>query len=379
MNQKPQTRPTHAQIDLEAIRHNVRFVRQCIGESPVIMAIIKSDGYGHGMLEVGKAALEAGATAIGVATSDEALSLRETKEFQTIPLLVVGPTLPSEANLLQEANIAISIGSNDLLLHHLKLGRKLNKAPMLHLQMDTGIGRDGFRHDDFSFLDHCSGNEKAFEGLWMHFAVADSITEDDIAFTNLQCDRFDLAIAATKKAGFNPITHAANSGAIIRHPRAHYQMVRPGLMIYGMEPAGDETLVPELKQALSFKSALSAIKTMEPGDTVSYGRTFEVTTRHPIGIIPLGYGDGYLWRFANKGIVLVNGKRVPIAGRVCMDQFMVDLSDVPKAKVGDEVVIYGQQKNERMSLEEAARIVGTINYELTCSLTNRVPRLYINK
>lgn len=375
MSPEVSSRPTIAIVDLEAVRENIRLVRRRVGENRRIMAVVKSDGYGHGMLPVARAARQTGAQVIGVATADEAFCLRALPEFAEFPMMVVGPTLGSEARAIQEANLSVSVGENSLLRDHLREAKRLNKPAKIHIQTDTGITRDGYRFDKNAYLEEVAGNEAHIEGLWTHFAVSDSLSDEDMAFTDLQCDRFDGVVEVCRKAGLNLTVHAANSGAVLRHPRAHYDMVRPGLMIYGMEPSGDETQTPELRQALTLKSRLAVVKEVEPGDTISYGRLYRVPNRRRIGIIPAGYGDGYMVAFSTKGSVLVRGKRAPIRGRVCMDQFMVDLDEIPEAQIGDEVVIYGSQGSERICIEEAARVAGTIPYELTCSLTMRVPRI----
>lgn len=373
------SRPTVAVVDLEAVRANVRLVREKIGPGRTIMAVVKSDAYGHGVIPVARACLDAGAMALGVATTDEALCLRETKGFRDLSIMVMGPTLESEVEALQNAELDFSVGGNDLLKAHLEYARRRGKPARIHVQIDTGISRDGFRHDDFSFLNEFHGAEGCLRGIWTHFAAADSVAAEDVEFTELQCHRLEEAVKQTKGAGFSPIVHAANSGAVLRHPRAHYDLVRPGLMLYGLEPSGDETLTPQLRQALTLKSRIATIKTMQPGDTISYGRRFTIPSERPIGVIPLGYGDGMhrlLWAGAE---VVVRGKRAPIRGVICMDQFMIDLSEVPEAETGDEVVIYGCQNDAGIPIEEAARIAQTIPYELTCALTPRVPRVYRQK
>ncbi len=374
-DQRVGSRPTVAVVDLGAVRHNIRLAARMAAGAEV-MAVVKSDGYGHGMIPVARAALEAGATQLGVATADEALCLRQTEGFRDVPILVMAPTLATEAEALQAADIAVSVGSRELLHEHLRTAHHHNRRPRLHPQYDTGISRDGFRFDDHRWLEDAAHASDAIEGIWTHFAVADGTSDSDREFTNLQIDRFEKALAFAQKAFPDARPHAANSGAVMRHPRAVYTLVRPGIMIYGIEPAGELALAGELRQALSLRSRLAAVKTLEPGDTISYARLYAVPTRRRIGIVPAGYGDGYMVAMSNKAEVLVRGRRVPVRGRVCMDQFMVDLSGVPEAEVGDEVVLYGRQGDEFLSLEEAATVAGTIPYELVCGLTPRVPRVY---
>ena len=372
----PGLRPSWAEIDLGAIRHNIRAIAGVIGPERRVMAVVKSDAYGHGMVPVAKASLEAGAVAFGVATSDEGLTLRETAGFEKVPILVMAPTTESEIEAMQRADLAFAVGSVALLRAHLRVARKRGQAARVHMQLDTGIGRDGVRYDDFEFLNVLSAEDATLEGLFTHFAVADGLTPDEIAFTQLQFSRFQEGVQRVREAGHRPVTHCANSGAILRHREMLCDMVRPGMMTYGVDPAGFVKAAMDLRPALSFKSRLAAVKWMEPGDTVSYGRLWTVPTRRRIGIVPVGYGDGYIRSLSNKGTVLVRGQRVPIRGRVCMDQFMVDLHDVPDAELNDEVVLYGEQQGARLTLEEVAETAGTIPYELGCILTRRVPRAY---
>lgn len=372
-------RPTIAQIDLSAVRHNIAFIRERIIAGCMVMAVVKSDAYGHGMIPVARCALQAGARALGVATSDEALTLRDVGGFETTPILVMGPTTPDEAEALQKADIGVAIGTNAQLRHHLRVARRLGRHARLHIQIDTGMGREGYRYDDLSFLDEVNGNEASIEGLFTHFSVADGIERDEVEFTNLQCSRFDVVRAAAIRASLDVICHAANSGAILRHPRAHYDMVRPGIMMYGCEPNDMPHLCQELHQVMSLRSRIVTIRSMQTGDTISYGRRYVMPSDGPIGIVPIGYGDGYPRDLSNKGHVLVRGVRVPIRGTVCMDQIMIDLQDVPDAAVGDEVVLYGMQDGGEISIEDVARETGTISYEITCRVTRRVPRVYTDR
>ncbi|HMZ52363.1 MAG TPA: alanine racemase, partial [Candidatus Sumerlaeota bacterium] len=200
----------------------------------------------------------------------------------------------------------------------------------------------------------------------------------EIAFTNLQCDRFDAVVARARAEGLTPVIHAANSGAVLRHPRAHYDMVRPGIMLYGAEPADQPQLCPDLMPVATLHSEIGSIKVVQPGDSISYGRQYTAQREERIAVLPIGYGDGYPRKFSNQFHVLIHGRRVPIRGRVCMDQIMVDVTGIPDAQIGDDVVLYGRQGEAEIRLEEAAKVSGTISYELTCILTQRLPRVYTN-
>lgn len=370
-------RPTWAEVDLDAFRHNVRLVRQLTGSKPRIMAVVKSNAYGHGVFPCARAAVEAGAEWLGVATTDEALELRETRGFDLIPILVMAPTLEEEAEALQRADVAVSVGSIELLRTHITVAERHGNAARIHVQLDTGIGRDGFRYDDMSWLEELHGKERHLEGIFTHFTSSDSMEEEDVAYTKLQIARFSDALGSAREAGLSAIAHAANSGAIVNHPNSFFDMVRPGIMLYGCNPNGVWPPSVPLRHVLKLRSRIAALRQMEAGDHISYGRRYTLAKAGPIGVVPVGYGDGYLRAFGNLGEVLVRGHRVPIRGRVCMDQFMIDLSEVPDAQLGDEVVIYGRQGEGIMPIEEAAAKVGTITYELSCSLTPRVPRRYV--
>ncbi|CAN5339716.1 alanine racemase [soil metagenome] len=372
----PFHRPSWAEVSYSAIRHNLAYIREKIGPKPTIMAVVKSNAYGHGDVEIARVSLEAGATSLGVATTDEALKLRHNSEFANTQILVMAPTTEEEIATLQDNRIDVAIGSVELLRKHLAYAARTGRKARLHPQVDTGIGRDGFRHGDFTFLSEFAGVEESLQGIFTHFAVSDEGASDHVAFTHLQQQRFESAVAAARKINPRLIAHSSNSGAIIAHPETYGDMVRPGIMLYGADPTPG-IASGSLRQVIALKSRIAVIKEMEAGDTVSYGRLYEIPSRRRIGIIPIGYGDGYPRSLSQKGSVLVHGKRAPIRGRVCMDQIMVDLHDIPTAQEGDEVVLYGAQGADRISLEEAAALAGTIPYELTCQLTARIPRVYV--
>lgn len=369
---------SYVEVNLAAFRHNVGIARSRVGAAVKLMAVVKSNAYGHGVLPCARAAMQAGADALGVATAAEALELRNLVEFAKTPILVMAPTTPDEARELQNADVAVAIGGMELLAAHLKIAAERGKAARLHIQIDTGIGRDGFRFDDLSWLDVAVKHRGHVEGLFQHFAVADGISADEIAFTNLQCDRFDAVVARARAEGLMPVIHAANSGAVLRHPRAHYDMVRPGIMLYGAEPADQPQLCPDLMPVATLHSEIGSIKVVQPGDSISYGRQYTAQREERIAVLPIGYGDGYPRKFSNQFHVLIHGRRVPIRGRVCMDQIMVDVTGIPDAQIGDDVVLYGRQGEAEIRLEEAAKVSGTISYELTCILTQRLPRVYTN-
>ncbi|MCB2154315.1 alanine racemase [bacterium] len=373
----PTIRPTRAVVDLAAIRHNLEFIRRRIGSRCGIMAVVKADGYGHGMVDVAREAARWGVQGIAVATVDEALTLRESKGLEEMPILVAGPSFPDDADLLQRAGISVTIGTIELLRQHLAIARRRGVAPRLHLKVDTGMGRYGFRPDRLTFLDLFGPMPQALEGLMTHFSVSDSLNQDDVDYTISQRQRFEFVARRVHKFGFRPVVHAANSGAVLHHEESHYELVRPGVLLYGAHPDPSAGGLP-LKQAMTLATRIVAIHDRPAGASISYGRRYVMPEHGRLGILPIGYGDGLPRCYGDGGQVLIRGRRVPIVGRVCMDQTIVDLSKLPEGRVGDEVVLYGSQGGERISLEEVARIARTIPYEITCQLGGRVPRIVID-
>jgi len=373
----PGRRPSEAVIDLAAFRHNLNEVRYRVGKKVGIMSVIKANAYGHGMVELGREAIRWGVQAIGVATVDEALSLRETAGFQKTTILVMGPSFIEDAELLQDADISVTVGTLPLLRTHLALGRRRKILPRLHLKVDTGMGRYGFRPDNITFLDLFADQPDALEGLMTHFAVSDETDRESIDYTLFQRDRFNRVIQRVTRAGLRPIYHAANSGAVLNHPDCHYEICRPGMMLYGANPDPHGETLP-LKQVMELKSRIVSINPQPKGASISYGCTFKMPEDGQVGLLPIGYGDGVPRSLSNQGHVLHNGKRIPIIGRVCMDQILINLTNVPEARVGDEVVFYGHQGKERISLEEVAIQHDSIPYEITSQVSRRIPRRYID-
>ena len=374
----PGHRPTRAVVDLAAWRHNLQAVKNRIGPDSGQFAIVKADAYGHGMVQLAREAVRWGVQALGVATADEALCLRETAGLETIPILVMGPTYPEDAEALVKAHVAAAIGTLPLLREHLRVGRELGITPSIHLKVDTGMGRYGFKPEALTFLDLFAAMPEALEGLMTHFSVSDERNKESTAYTKWQLERFLAVRDRLVKAGLKPICHAANSGATLYHPDAYLDIVRPGIMTYGANPEPADGIVDDLEPVMTLASEVIVIHEHDKGDDISYGRTFTMPRDGRVGILPLGYGDGWFRLLSNQAEVLVRGRRAPIIGRVCMDQTMIDLTEVPEARPGDEGVLVGRQGDERISLEELAVKAKTIPYEITCHLTPRVPRVHID-
>lgn len=363
---------TWVEVDLQAIRDNVRWVVEQSGVA--VMAIVKADGYGHGSVAVARAALQGGATWLGVARLEEALELRQAG-FQT-PILLLGYLSKAQMEYAIQSDLAITVWTAEqieALEHH---SSRLGRKAQVHLKIDSGMGRIGVLPQDAQTLAHQLAHSKhlLWEGVFTHFARAD---ENDPTATNQQLERFRFALEQMR-AYFPPTLriHAANSAATLTRQDALFDMVRLGIAMYGLHPSPTCPLPPSFKPALSWKTVLSHVKSVPPGEGISYGHIYTTRTTERIGTLPVGYADGFRRWQGNR--VLIRGKKVPVIGRVCMDQSMVLLEEVPEAQAGDEVVIIGKQGEQQITAEEVASIWGTINYEVVCGIGKRVPRVYLN-
>ncbi len=362
-----------ATVDLECVRHNVVALRQRLGRGCSLMAVVKADAYGHGAEPVARAALEAGATTLGVATVGEAALLREAG-FEC-PVVVMGPLTGAEIVTAIDAKAEIFIWSLPFIRNLMSVAHALDASLRCHVKIDTGMRRLGLypRHL-VEFLDLIETSpEIELAGVATHFATAD---EDDDDFFNYQLRTFQDAQQTVLTTGQMPVFHAANSAATLRRPDSHFGMVRCGIAIYGLSPFQGDAVADGLRPALSLTSYLADVKELAEGDRVGYGGTWMAPSRTSIGIIPIGYGDGFNRRLSNRGRVLVGGKSYPVVGRVSMDQITVDLGQNPEASAGDEAILIGVQGDEAIFAEEMAASLETINYEITCNLSQRVERRY---
>lgn len=368
-------RPTYAEIDLDAIRANVRAIRERVGTNVKIMPAVKANGYGHGAIEVSRAALEAGADMLGVASVEEALELRDANI--NAPILILG-CVPAEA-VDEIVRHCITTTVCDL-----KFGKVLSNAAAklggtvcVHIKVDTGMGRIGLSCDECEKL---VGSLQTLpnlqiEGLFTHFPSADDF---DPTFTKQQIHEFSDLITRLRKSGCElPYCHAANSAAIMAHPESYFDMVRPGIMFYGLHPSPGISHNIAIAPALSLKTKIIFLKEVTPGTPISYGRTFVAARQTKVATISVGYADGYNRHLSNRGEAIVRGRVVPVIGRVCMDQMMLDVTDIPQVSVGDDVTLYGG--NGPVSVEKIAKKLNTIPYEVTCAISSRVPRVYLGK
>jgi alanine racemase len=377
-----------AEIDLGAIAHNVRELRRRTDPQARVMAVVKANGYGHGAVEVARTALASGAEWLGVARLSEAIALREAG--CGAPILVFGYTPPADAGRLLDFDLRQSVCSLDAARAYSEAAAIRSRRIRVHLKVDTGMGRLGMVPADLSGQDPRHAVGEAFireataiarlpgisaEGIFTHFAAADSA---DLSSAKRQLTLFMEVVSALKSSGLEfELRHSANSAAVIAIPESHLDLVRPGIALYGLRPSEEIDLIGiSLKPAMALKTRIIHLKSVPAGTAISYGMTYRTPSATVIATVPAGYADGYRRLFSSRGSMLVHGRRVPVVGRVCMDLTMLDVGAVPDARVEDEVVIFGRQGDEAISADDLARELGTVNYEIVCDLTARVPRVY---
>lgn len=366
-------RPNWAEIDLDCIKHNVGELRQA-ASSAQVMAVVKADGYGHGAVPVAQAALEAGATWLGVATLEEGVDLR--KAGLTAPVLILGYIPPAQADTVVLYDLRPTVFHLNFAQALAQWGRALMRRVPVHIKVDTGMSRVGVQPAEaVAFLQAVANlPQLEVEGVFTHLAAAD---DPDHPLTAEQLQRFGGVLSALGDAGIMPkLRHACNSAGILLHPAGHYDLVRAGIALYGLPPDPTLTLSADLRPALTWKCRVAMIKAIEPGRSVSYGATYRAARAERIASLPVGYADGYFRLLSGRGEVLIGGHRCPVVGRVCMDQTMVRVPDDAEVSVGDEAVLIGEQGGERISASDLAGLAGTINYEIVCAISKRVPRLY---
>lgn len=369
-------RPTWLEIDLSAIGHNTQLVKQIVGQHVRLLVSLKADAYGHGALRVARTVVRNGAEWLGVATVSEAAPLRQAGV--DAPILVFGYIAPWQAREAVRMNLRATVFTPELARALSQAATDLGGQIRAHIKVDTGMARLGMRAEDIESIVRFVEEAHALpglivEGVFTHFATADSA---DQTYALRQLDRFEQALAALDARGLRPpIVHAANSAAALTLPQARFDMVRPGIAIYGLAPS-DETPLPEgFRPALAFKTQVAQVKEIPTGEGISYGATYITTAPTRIAVLPVGYADGFRRAPANWGEVLVRGQRAPLLGRVCMDQCMIDVTNIPGVRQGDEVVLIGRQGDDELTADEVARKLGTISYEVTAELLARVPRI----
>jgi alanine racemase len=378
-----------AEIDLNAIASNVRELRRRTRPQAKLMAVVKADGYGHGAAEVARTALANGAEWLGVARLPEAVALREAG-FDA-PILVFGYTPPADAGRLVDHDLRQSVYSLDAARAYSAAATARGRPIRVHFKVDTGMGRLGLVPAALCALEpgHSIGEDFIRtataiaslpgiepEGIFTHFAAADSA---DLSYAERQLALFTAAVSALRANGLEfALRHAANSAALIALPESHLDLVRPGIALYGLRPSDEIDLTGiVLKPAMALKTRIVHLKAVPAGTAISYGMTYRAPRPTVIATVPAGYADGFRRQLSSQGPMLVRGRRVSVVGRVCMDLCMLDVGAVPDARVDDEVVIFGRQGAESISADDLAHELGTINYEIVCDVSARVPRVYL--
>lgn len=371
-------RPVWAEIDLDALAYNMKNIKSLAGDKEVI-AVVKADCYGHGAIDTAPILLENGASRLAVAVLSEGIELR--KSGITAPIMILGYTPEYLGEELITYDIEQTVYSLEYAKYLSKFAISLNTKAKVHIALDTGMGRIGFLPNENSLkevAEICSLPGLDVIGIFTHFSTADEKNKD---YTIEQFDKYIKFIQELSNLNINiPLKHVANSGAIMDMPETFKDLdaVRAGIIIYGYYPSDEvnkESL--PLKPALTIKARVSHVKEMNENMYISYGRTFKTKRKSLIATIPLGYADGFSRLLMPKAKVIINGKFVPIVGRICMDQFMIDVTDVGNVKVGDEVIILGQFENLKLNANDYAKMLGTINYEILCMFKHRIPRVYI--
>ncbi len=371
--------PTWVEVDLDRLNHNLDGIRRMLPGGSRILLTVKADAYGHGAVQVADAASKLVDT-FGVATLDEAIELKEAGIRNKI--LILSPILATEVPSVVSARLAVTISSREVAGELSRRAVENGKTIDVHVEVDTGMGRTGVSleeaKEEIGFIASLPGVR--LDGVYTHFPVSDS----DLDFTRRQIEEFNSIVAALRADGVEiPTVHSANSAAIPSVPASHMDMVRPGLLAYGSLPGGADPGT-DFKPVLTWKSRVARVRRMPAGKSVSYGRSFTTERDTVVGVIPVGYGHGYPYRLSGRGEMLIGGARVPVIGRVTMDMTMVDLTDLPEVPpLGEEVVLIGRQKgafgDSEISIHDLAAWSDTIDYDIICGLSKRVPRTYFRK
>lgn len=364
------------EIDLNAITHNLTHVKTLLKPETKLMAVVKADAYGHGLVEVAKTVSENGADFLAVAQVEEGKTLREMGI--TTPILILGATFSEDFPDVIKYNLTPSIASfGDATILDF-VAEKFGKVIPVHIKVDTGLNRYGVRFEEALELIQKISHLKniKIEGVFTHFASSDS---EDLSFTFAQLNKFSSLVADLKEKGFQiPLFHCCNSLATLRLPNFHFDMVRVGRMLYGLTSTLNLSEEKYLKPALSLKSRVALVKEVRASETIGYGRTFTTEKQYKVAVVTIGYADGVSRALSNVGEVLVGGERAKILGRISMDQMVVNVTEIPQVKIGDEVVIIGEQEGNRVTTSELARLTNTIDYEILTGIGYRVKRVYKN-
>lgn len=365
-------REAWAEIDLAALRRNYKKIRKLTKAE--IMPIVKADAYGHGAVPVVRTLAECGAKRFGVATLSEALELR--REFPELQIMILGASPLDQAGLMVSERIIPTVFRYEQAVRLSEAAAGQGVTAHCHIKVDTGMGRIGFRESEFTeVLKVAKLPQLEIDGIYTHFASSDAA---DLSFTKEQERKFLEFCARLEANGVKiPFRHAANSAALLAYPESHMEGVRPGIILYGLPPAPRMAQALNLEPVMSWKAKVTNLKTIDAGETVSYGCTFRAAYPTRVATIPLGYADGLRRALSNRGEVLVRGKRATIIGRVCMDQTMLEVTQIPDVQIGDVVTLLGKDGDDRIDATEMASWLDTINYEIVCEISKRIPRIYV--
>ncbi len=362
---------TWIEVDLNAIKHNLKVVKNKVEPETKILSIVKADAYGHGAVKVSQTLEQNGTDMLGVAFPSEGIELR--KNNITTPILILNPVLSEHIEDVIQHSLGVTVNNLDIANEISVTAKKYHRNIRIHVEIDTGMGGAGVCPDRaIPFIKGLLLIENLeIEGVFTHFSSSE---EKDKSFTYEQNRKFKEVIKQLENERISiPLIHAANSAAILDIPDSHYNMVRPGLILYGIFPSNYVSKNIDLKQAMSLKTRIINLKKLDPGSVIGYGRTFEILQQTTVATLPVGYKDGFSRCFSSMGKVLVHGERVPIIGRVCMDRCFIDVTNLPDVKIGSEVILLGNQGNETISIESAAELIGTIPYEVVCNLGTKTP------
>ncbi len=373
-------RPVWAEINLDAAAANMRQLRKLVGPDVLIASVVKANAYGHGAVEMSETYLESGADQLAVAYLDEGIELRQAGI--TAPILILGHTDGCRAAELVAHGIDPAVFHEEDARCFSQEAVRQQRNAWLHIAVDTGMGRIGFlpKEESIAAIKRIAALPNiTIAGMFTHFSVSDMADAESVAYTQEQYRKLQWFYRRLQEEHISvPVCHCSSSAATLEFPDFHCDMVRPGIIQYGCQPSDEvvsKAFVPQ--PVMSLRCCISHVKLVEAGETISYGRHFTAKRRTKIATLPIGYADGYSRLLSNKACVLVHGRRVPQVGNICMDQCMIDVTDIPDAAVGDEVVLFGSQGNASVPLEELSHLIGTIDHEILCNINRRVPRIYI--
>ncbi|MCD6257146.1 alanine racemase [Candidatus Aerophobetes bacterium] len=369
----------YLEVNLDAVAANVRVLKKLVGNKTRIMAVVKANAYGHGAVEVSRVVLENGATHLAVATLEEAVELREKAQIKA-PILVLGVSIQDDLEAFIHYNLTIAIGDLEIAKQLSHLAKKYEKKAKIHINIDTGMARLGIvaREAKDKIKKIVSLPGIYVEGIFTHFSSA---CEEDKTPTYLQFKKYREIIDKLEKEGiYIPIHHVADSATLLDLPSMHLDMVRPGIAIYGAYPSESIKNKAELEPVSQLKTRIISLRKIPAGSKVGYGGTYRTKRETTVATIPIGYADGYSRKMSNRGEVIIKGKRAPVIGRICMDHCMIDVTDIPGVKLGDEVVMWGKQGTEYITLSEIAKKAETIVYEIVPLVDKRrVTHIFLQK